>query len=79
MFFMSIWDLRASRELDYDRWAFWRSLTLFKNVLKQVPIYPSCSEECCKAVLLWSSKNVLWITKLHPASTINMVVVELVI
>ena len=35
-------------------------LLLFLNILKQVPIYFSCLGECCKAVLLLSSRNVSW-------------------
>ena len=30
-----------------------------------VPIYLSCPGECCNTVLLWSSRNILWTTKLH--------------
>ena len=33
-------------------------------ILKQVAIYFSCLGECCNTDLLWSSRNVLWTTKL---------------
>ena len=39
---------------------------LFACVLKQVPIFSSGLGECCDAVLLRSSRNVLWTKKLSP-------------
>ena len=62
---LSIWDLKAAEDLCYARCAVW---SIFFSgvfyVLKQVPIYFSCLREIITAVLLWSSRNVLWTTKL---------------
>ena len=41
------------------------SCFFFFYILKQVPIYYSCSGEHCNTIWLWSSRNVLWMTKLH--------------
>ena len=38
-------------------------LLIVLYVLNQFSIYFSCLAECCDAVLLWSSRNVLWTTK----------------
>ena len=43
----------------------WYIFFLFIKDLKQVPRHFICSGECCYAILLWSSRNVLWTTKLH--------------
>ena len=46
-----------------SEWSVWCCLMDF-YVVKQVPIYISCFRECCNAVLLWSSTNILWNIKL---------------
>ena len=39
---------------------FFFSLCFFFYILRRVPIYLSLLAECCNAVLIWSSRNVLW-------------------
>lgn len=41
------------------------SFLCFFNVLKQVLSYLSCLAQCCNSVLLWSSRKVLFTTKLE--------------
>ena len=52
--FISIWDLRASGNPHYTVWIHSVGFSCFKK-----------KRQCCNAVLLWSSRNVLLTTKLH--------------
>ena len=45
-----------------DEWLF----SVVVHVLKQIPIYFSSLGECCNTVLLWSSRNALWMTEHQP-------------
>ena len=47
--------------MDYNRQALWSFFMLLNRVFS----YFIYLEECCNSVLLWSSRNVLWTTRLH--------------
>ena len=47
---------------------FFSCFFFFFYILKRVPNFFSLLGECCDTVLLWSSRNVLWTTKLHLTS-----------
>ena len=58
--------MRLSKHLqDLDAWTLKEKFTQKWKFGQQVPIYFNCFEKCRKTVLLWSSRNVLWTSKLQ--------------